>query len=74
MPRIGHMPVRAGSKKEGTGMIKAVFISKGGRREMLDFTNMDEYLAEAQKRHEELVFTSADTVRYTELRQGRTGK
>lgn len=55
-------------------MIKAVFISKGGRREMLDFTNMDEYLAEAQKRHEELVFTSADTVRYTELRQGRTGK
>ena len=50
-------------------MIKAVFISKGGRREMLDFTNMDEYLAEAQKRHEELVFTSADTLHGTEARE-----
>lgn len=52
-------------------MIRGVFIDRAGKREQMDFETMEDYIKEAARRYKTLVFTSADTIRYNELRQGR---
>lgn len=55
-------------------MIHAVFVSKGKERERMYFINMEEYAKEVTKRCSDLLFTSADTVRADQIRQGRGAK